>query len=513
MTSIGLHGSVGVITDRRRNEGLPIMNRRRLRWIAPIAVATIMLAAFQVQGHADEPYIQADTAEIAPADVAESSFYLMQKYGVTEQEAIRRLKAQRDAQKLLDRVREDFPDTFAGLWMDHDNGGSINVSFTDTVAPTSLLRATPDYMKVEVVKAKHSERELRATAERVADQLEPLMPSATTTRNDAVVPVVYFDDRANAVVVETRSATADGQRLMPSPVAAVAAAEGDRVSVVEARGGKWEDKVAILRGSAPPSCYSSLICGSTPMKGGYRLVIPRDTNNEYAACTNGFNMKGSNGWVYTLTAGHCVLGSEHDGGLDYSNHNNVAVGYETWVTWGTFPSDYTLMPYQAGQAGHWIGSNSDNGRWVRSVCTSGLPYPCTTKDFAVTSYYHWEDVRIGWVVCNTGASDTYLTGIPGAKPGTRCGEIDRIIIGAEVANVRGYGFETDSCAMPGDSGGPLFSQIDNRGYGILSGGSDMSTLACEGVYAGVYSTFSSIDTIIDQLNVRTGITMRLAGQP
>lgn len=80
------------------------------------------------------------------------------------------------------------------------------------------------------------------------------------------------------------------------------------------------------------------------MKGGYRLELPRD-NGVYAACTNGFNIKGSNGWRYTLTAGHCVLGSQHTH-IDFSSHNGIPVGYES-MSRNNYPLGLRLDAFQA----------------------------------------------------------------------------------------------------------------------------------------------------------------------
>jgi hypothetical protein len=228
---------------------------------------------------------------------------------------------------------------------------------------------------------------------------------------------------------------------------------------------------------APPTpCYSALICGGVPMKGGYRLELPRD-NGTYAGCTNGFNIKGSNHFRYTLTAGHCVLGGQHDDGLDYSSHNGIPVGYETWMTKGSYPKDYTLMPFQGdARKRFWLPSKATENQ-VRSICAPGnRPRRCSTKDFGITGFWNWEHIQLGWVVCGTGAGDKDTGGGTGATPGTRCGEITD----KDSAGRWNGGLTTNTCARNGSSGGPLYNQVDNKAYGILSGGTPRSG-PCPGV--------------------------------
>ena len=153
----------------------------------------------------------------------------------------------------------------------------------------------------------------------------------------------------------------------------------------------------------------------------------------------------------------------------------------------------------------WLGpSSSSNQNQVRSVCAPGNPvHSCSTKDFPITSYKYLQDMRVGALVCNTGAGDqnTDHQHRPGAKPGTRCGEITNV---DELV-------ETNTCTRQGDSGGPLFSQIDNKAYGIVKDGTP-SWGACPPT-GNEYSFFSPVHTILLLAKQRTGHRFAVIGAP
>ena len=61
------------------------------------------------------------------------------------------------------------------------------------------------------------------------------------------------------------------------------------------------------------------------MRGGLKLYIFNSLTsrpNWITYCTNGFNVHGSNGWQYTVTAGHCF-----DGDGNFSDNDGHWVGY------------------------------------------------------------------------------------------------------------------------------------------------------------------------------------------
>src|SRR5690349_7086743 len=81
----------------------------------------------------------APTVGLKAADVAGSVAYLRTTYGLTAAEAMRRLELQRTAATLQDVLARDYPDTYAGSWIDQEHGGVLMIGSTDPAAFTTPL--------------------------------------------------------------------------------------------------------------------------------------------------------------------------------------------------------------------------------------------------------------------------------------------------------------------------------------------------------------------------------------
>jgi len=239
--------------------------------------------------------------------------------------------------------------------------------------------------------------------------------------------------------------------------------------------------------AAVPSCRAFLCTAGPPMRGGYRLDVTRDAGVR-GPCTNGFNLRNqANGVLYTLTAGHCVRGARH-AKVDYSFHHNVSVGYEqsaSGLVNHVFPTDYAAMPYTSSPgAARWLPRNRNE---VSSICVPGeSTAACRNGAIALTGVMRYEDMRSGQVVCHTGSTEAGYGGA-GWSPGTRCG----VINGWDASGIR-----TNTCGRPGDSGSPLFSEVNRKAYGILHGGTVTQGKCRTGREV---STFSPISKILTRL--------------
>jgi streptogrisin C len=259
------------------------------------------------------------------------------------------------------------------------------------------------------------------------------------------------------------------------------------------------DKAGVLAGRDRPTCHP-LWCWGGPMRGGIRLDVPRDDRaRPWGGCTNGFNVEGAkNGWVYTLTAGHCVLEGQAHAWQDVTYHNGIAVGKENGGTARNQSiADYAIMPYQGNQAQRWVlGTGPDNE--VLSSCQAGS---CRNGTFGMRGVYRMDQIQTGWVVCETGSGAStgdYPQAIDslagnGYLPGTRCGQVTR----------KPDLIYTDICSRDGDSGGPLFSEVDSMAYGILKGGSDRKG-ACG---SGEVSWYTPLERIFQWSNLDTHDTI------
>ena len=161
------------------------------------------------------------------------------------------------------------------------------------------------------------------------------------------------------------------------------------------------------------------------------------------------------------------------------------------------PVDYAIQPYAGGVYDYWSGPYAKNR--VVSWCYWSVStwQGCVDGTFAITGYYTYSQIGLGWVVCGTGTGDGGPSGYVSSQqnlPGTKCGEVKE----------KDGGVKTNICTRPGDSGSPLFSEIDGMAYGILSNGT-VGTGACpSGSSAGnERSWYSPIDKIMNHVRNQT----------
>ena len=421
-----------------------------------------------------------ELARAAPASVA----FLRQRYGVSAAEAARRLALQQASTGLAERLTDEFPGEYGGMWLDQAGGGILVVGATRPDRLRASLADGPDPVHVRVQRVDHSLQRLGSAARGLADALD------ATEGVDVLV-----DEPTNSLVVLTGDRVGADDRGLPAAVAAAGVPVRTRPRIDADAVQKWCDP---------------RYCEQAPMRGGIRLDVPRD-DGTVGGCTSGFNVRSAvNGRYYLLTAGHCVLGGRHTQ-VDQTWHQypgpKRAVTVEdgnAGLTENAYPNDYAIMPYQAGAQDFWF-----NGR--KPLQPTGLvnfwcPGSCTDRhDVRVTGATPVASILTGWVVCATGAGYTpkageqYVDSGAGAGylPGTRCGTITGKTSG---------GIDVRICARAGDSGGPLFTEADGKALGILSYG-DEGQGACTN--AQEINHYAPVATVLARANARTGNALNL----
>ncbi|MEU8819039.1 hypothetical protein [Actinoplanes sp. NPDC048796] len=402
------------------------------------------IASLLVTGVAGVP-AQAVAAPSEVAKAPDSVAYLVDTYGVTQAEAVRRLKVQAASRDLGRQLRQDLPDRYAGMWLDQKNGGELVVGLT-AGDKSDVAAKLPSFVRLRTQPATYSMAQLEAMKARI----EPSLGDGEAAVIDVHRNRLAVWTPGTATVTRMSSLT---RLTAAEPGVVVARRQQGRLATED----KAEATTAPTAKAGPP-CHV-LICGPAPMRGGYRLDVPRDDGTT-GPCTAGFNIRGSNGWQYIITAGHCFRGSNHTH-IDKTSHNGIAVGYEdTVLTNSSYPKDYAISPYQTkpDQVDYWGGTPRN---LVRHQCASSH-VSCVSKDWPVWDQWNYEDILLGFIACRTGSADT-ASGGGGWLTGTYCGE---------VTDFNG-GIVTNHCGRKGDSGGPLFSQFDNSAYGILHDGTDV----------------------------------------
>ncbi|HEX9338593.1 MAG TPA: hypothetical protein VF892_22030, partial [Pseudonocardiaceae bacterium] len=174
-------------------------------------------------------------------------------------------------------------------------------------------------------------------------------------------------------------------------------------------------------------------------------------------CTNGFNMRGSNGWVYTSTAGHCMAGASN-----VTSNDGRWIGYCTGGSYfnTSYPYDHSVLPFLV------IGSTNYATFWQpKNWVISG-----SNTSFPITGIHTYSQIANSWVACASGT-----------MTGTTCGTVQG----------KDGGIIMNICQHHGDSSAPLFSQIDHTAYG-LSIKDTTTDDSCPSGYRSYYTPISNI---------------------
>ncbi|MEU8226650.1 trypsin-like serine protease [Kribbella sp. NPDC048915] len=477
--------------------------------LATLAASLVALGTISQPGEAAASAGAGEQA-LAADNVRGSLNYLIGRYGVSEAEALRRLELQRISPALSERLAKEEPDSYAGMWIDQDNGGKLVVAMTKPERLAAIADTFPDAGNIRAKQVTRSLKELNAIRDDLVARLGRPGPESLvlpTVREDLNQVVLLRRDWLPAAKAVAGKAAAD------TMVSDAVRAHGSAVVSRQLPRPTPAESVSSERAQATPPyadwgyCHPLHCSGYGPMRGGLRLDIQRD-NGTWGGCTAGFNLTSTGGswpnWRWVLTAGHCVMGSNHTH-KDFSYHNGAIVGEEYGgpLQNNNYPYDYAVMPYDDGDvAKRWINNWSGKNR-VLSTCRTGAydnvsGAKCQrTGDFYMSGYYPEYEIRPGWIVCASGSGSSkadygsaYDTGAgAGYYPGTRCGKVLTV----------GGGIDTDICARRGDSGGPLFSELDSKAYGILAGTypDQQRTGPCK---AGERNNYSPLSLIFQQLD-------------
>ncbi|MCA2211285.1 S1 family peptidase [Jidongwangia harbinensis] len=358
--------------------------------------------------------------------------------------------------------------------------------------------------EARIVPSRHTAAELAAARTAVAKRL-PAGPGAG---------VGVWADPATETIKVTYRGTDDGVEARVRRSAGTVADAGVPVTVDASGPSPKADQ---------RSCQL-LNCGPT-VRGGMRMHIRRDPdhqqNGRRGSCTVGFTVRGSDGWAYLLAAGHRVEGPgpkrqyAYHAGLPlawekaapgYDEHDQNAppdAAYFMNEPGGTF-HDYALMPFQTdgmNWSGYWLNGRGGNNL-VGASCTTPSSRPCSGDTYAISGVRTREQIVPGTVACATGTGTIYPDSA-GYQWGSRCGEIkaknmeDYFLQGNS-----GHGVKVDICSRKGDSGGPLFSQLDSKAYGVLSGGPPRSE-PCDPAHPQEYSVYTSLSHDLQEAARRT----------
>ncbi|MFD4641849.1 trypsin-like serine protease [Lentzea sp. NPDC058436] len=463
----------------------------RLAKILGAAAASVVLASTITAAPATAGPTLQNTLD--PKAVKESVDYLVQTYRVSEREALRRLELQNDAAKLDERLRKEAAGEYGGMWLDQQ-AGELVVAMTRPNAAQRQIAAMPERASVKVRTVKNSLASLKAAHDRISRQVgagadSVYLPAVSTTENRVVVwERAWLKENKVGAAAQEEARTFDADpgmvstRVLPKPTPYSA----DPVD--------WG------------FCHPLYCTNYGPMRGGLRLDMRRD-NGTTGGCTSAFNLRTTGGafpgvpWV--LTAGHCMATKTNNVPTE---HNRQVVLNQHGIEKNSYPYDYAALRYvDAATQNRWLDSQTDRNTVLKYCRNGGLDSngdtPCgpqaTSQNQEITSVTPLSGILTGAVVCATGSGassvnypDSYDSG-SGVDylVGTRCGRV----LSTDV------GINTDLCARNGDSGSPLFSQVDRAGLGILNGSQQSRSGPCQ---LGELNNYSPLSTVLEDLSAR-----------
>ncbi|ALG15398.1 hypothetical protein AOZ06_39030 [Kibdelosporangium phytohabitans] len=436
-----------------------------------------------------------------PASVRESVQYLEKTYKVTEQEALRRLELQNDAVKLDQSLRRDRGAEYGGMWLDQQEGRLVVATTKpDSVAP--YVQAMPGG-NVRTQQVRYSLQQLTAAKGRLA---------AKVGAGPEAVYLPAVSESENRVVLWERVWVAQGKTAARAAGNTVGAeADAARAAVAAEK-----DMVVsrVLPDPKPLStpnvdwgyCHPLDCTGRGPMRGGLRLDMKRD-DGTWGGCSSAFNLRTTGGgfpgkgWV--LTAGHCMRTKTNN---TPTQHNGNDVLMQHGIEKSSYPYDYAALPYvDDAAATKWLEGQTGRNRVLKYCRNGGMDSnadtPCgeqaQSRDESITGTHTLAEIKAGWIVCASGSAssvvnypDSVDSGAgAGYLVGTRCGRV----LSTDV------GINTDLCARPGDSGGPLYNQADHTALGILIGNQQSRSGPCQ---AGELNNYAPIETITTDLSAR-----------
>ena len=175
--------------DRRTRSGV-----RRLAMATAICVAQAGVLAFvPAVSYAAVPSFH---TSLDPNKVQESMHYLIDTYGVSKDEALRRLELQNDAQALDALLTKQSPQSYGGMWLDQENGGQLVLAMTNPADAKPYVAAMPDRANVQTRTVERSRQELEQTRQALSNQVGEGADSVYLTSIDVQKNSVVMWERA-----------------------------------------------------------------------------------------------------------------------------------------------------------------------------------------------------------------------------------------------------------------------------------------------------------------------------
>jgi hypothetical protein len=333
----------------------------------------------------------------------------MSQWEVDEAEASRRLDRQHDLLELNELAARMYPETFAGLWVDHADAGRVYMQFT-----SDANRSAEAVTAVQGGTASVEPREVALSMAQLSELNETIL-LARTELEDQVGPIdVVMDIARNTIFVRVSPLNQTVRSRLQSEF-------GSNVIVEQRLHAIRETEEQCTVTACPP-----------PLRGGIQdrntSPSPDDTLASF-----GFMASNSGGSRYALIAGH------HANAGDNIQHNGTTVG---GVPQSVDSGNVDGARVYINDPSYW----GQPSRWVR--------HSTGAEAFAITSRNVLpQNAFAGLLLCRTG--HVYPA---------RCGTVTSPFVSPSSLSSNTNLIEMEgACSGVGDSGGPWYTRTANNG--------------------------------------------------
>lgn len=387
--------------------------------------------------------------------------YLTAKYGISRREAVNRLKLEQEVGELAQTLRDRDPETFGGIFIDHEPVFRIVLLFTDAETRTLAREQISPTLRqhVQIRRAARSERAVRQLTDSLLDTLQ----------RAGVRSLVRFDHRNQKFIV-------------------VVANSSDRAKATDAIPSDVAPDVIVRVGNLPRDAQTGYVSGDYTYGGWAMYAAANDPR-----CTSGFVVRQSDGTWGVTTAGHCSL----------VNPSIYVTNHYVTLNPATVHQNSTYYDFKV----HPTGRLTVYGYifYVNNITIRGTNIVNYVSGYPNSGYIPIED---GLYTINHGMGVTMCKS--GQRTGLSCGQIVSdyasytTVDGVQRKGLIALGNSQQRViGWAGDSGGPVFTPPVNgviRPAGLVSGANAPSgTSPCDtAVYGGACELYyMRIDRIND----------------
>lgn len=426
---------------------------KKISLLLVAVIASIsMMQPTQMKANTNNSYRSDLTEEPNPLENVDAPMYAKQ-FGVSQDEALRRLKLQPIIGKLGSELIQKYPDIYGGLWIEHQPTYSIKVGVKSTAtigqidSLKQLLAKAPEIANdVAYVDTKFSEAELvRAYVE--------IQLGIAAVRGDSFGWSSYVDIKNNKVILTTSGQIRNNYGTADMLSAIHSMAEKSPLPIDTDLPTNIISDVSFQADAIQHTQVEEM----SKMRPLWNVIGGKNHDGSVpsgiAQCTLGFAIYWdpdplNNSKRRITTAGHCPVGTYTSG----VSEENVTV--ELIFKGVEYPGS----------------TNRQDLRWDAPAVASNI---VTNKIFTgygvrqITSMYTWTQVQNGEYVCKYGRTTGYTCGTIETKYQDSCSWWDWLTGWCLYSFVRvSTSSKTTVLSKEGDSGGPVF--LVGVAYGQVS---------------------------------------------